>query len=77
VDPSGSYYPWHAAAIGKGYMQAKAFLAKRHSPEMELEDAIYIALQTHSPEMTILPLLRLTNRLCHGLQGNSLALALE
>lgn len=46
VDPSGSYFPWKATAIGKGATSAKTFLEKRHTEGLELEDAIIIALLT-------------------------------
>lgn len=46
VDPSGSYFPWKATAIGKGATSAKTFLEKRHNDTLELEDAIIIALLT-------------------------------
>lgn len=46
VDPSGSYFPWKATAIGKGATSAKTFLEKRHNESLELEDAIIIALLT-------------------------------
>lgn len=46
VDPSGSYFPWKATAIGKGATAAKTFLEKRWNNELELEDAIHIALLT-------------------------------
>lgn len=46
VDPSGSFFPWKAAAIGKGSNAAKTFLEKRWNDELELEDAIHIALLT-------------------------------
>ena len=46
VDPSGSYFPWKATAIGKGSNAAKTFLEKRWNDELELEDAIHIALLT-------------------------------
>lgn len=46
VDPSGSYFPWKATAIGKGAVAAKTFLEKRWNNELELEDAIHIALLT-------------------------------
>ncbi|CCK72101.1 proteasome core particle subunit alpha 2 KNAG_0J00180 [Huiozyma naganishii CBS 8797] len=46
VDPSGSYFPWKATAIGKGATAAKTFLEKRWNDELELEDAIHIALLT-------------------------------
>jgi 20S proteasome subunit alpha 2 len=46
VDPSGSYFPWKATAIGKSATSAKTFLEKRYNDELELEDAIHIALLT-------------------------------
>ena len=46
VDPSGAYFGWKATAIGKNYASSKAFLEKRFSPEMELEDAVHTALLT-------------------------------
>lgn len=46
VDPSGSYYPWKATAIGKHATSAKTFLEKRYTDGLELEDAIHIALLT-------------------------------
>ena len=46
VDPSGGYFGWKATACGKNYVNAKAFLEKRYSEEMELEDAIHTALLT-------------------------------
>lgn len=46
VDPSGAYFPWKATAIGKGATAAKTFLEKRWNDELELEDAIHIALLT-------------------------------
>ena len=46
IDPSGSYFAWKASAIGKNLVNAKAFLEKRYSEEMELEDAVHTALLT-------------------------------
>ena len=46
VDPSGSYFPWKATAIGKGATSAKTFLEKRYTDQLELEDAVHIALLT-------------------------------
>ncbi|CAN6643017.1 proteasome subunit alpha type-2 [Trichomonascus vanleenenianus] len=46
VDPSGSYFAWKATAIGKNSASAKTFLEKRWNKELELEDAIHIALLT-------------------------------
>jgi 20S proteasome subunit alpha 2 len=46
VDPSGAYFGWKASAIGKNAVNAKTFLEKRYSEEMELEDAIHVAILT-------------------------------
>ena len=46
VDPSGAYFGWKATAIGKNYVNGKAFLEKRFNEEMELEDAVHTALLT-------------------------------
>mmetsp|Transcript_1918 Transcript_1918/g.6875 ORF Transcript_1918/g.6875 Transcript_1918/m.6875 type:complete len:237 (+) Transcript_1918:97-807(+) len=46
VDPSGSYFAWKASAIGKNMTNAKTFLEKRYSDDMELEDAIHTAILT-------------------------------
>ena len=46
VDPSGSYFPWKATAIGKSATSAKTFLEKRYTDGLELEDAVHIALLT-------------------------------
>jgi 20S proteasome subunit alpha 2 len=46
VDPSGSYFGWKASAIGKNHVNAKSFLEKRYSEDLELEDAIHTAILT-------------------------------
>merc|ERR1719362_369405 len=46
VDPSGSYFAWKASAIGKNHVNAKSFLEKRYSEDIELEDAIHTAILT-------------------------------
>jgi len=46
VDPSGSYFPWKATAIGKSATSAKTFLEKRYAEGLELEDAVHVALLT-------------------------------
>ncbi len=46
VDPSGSYFAWKATAIGKGMVNAKTFLEKRYSADIETEDAIHTAILT-------------------------------
>ena len=46
MDPSGSYFAWKASAIGRNMSNAKTFLEKRYSEDMELEDAIHTAILT-------------------------------
>eukprot|EP00397_Hematodinium_sp_SG-2012_P060130 GEMP01077913.1.p1 GENE.GEMP01077913.1~~GEMP01077913.1.p1 ORF type:complete len:236 (+),score=53.94 GEMP01077913.1:38-745(+) len=46
VDPSGAYFGWKASAIGKNFINAKTFLEKRYSKDLELEDAIHTAILT-------------------------------
>uniref|UniRef100_A0A7S3VR73 Proteasome subunit alpha type n=1 Tax=Dunaliella tertiolecta TaxID=3047 RepID=A0A7S3VR73_DUNTE len=46
IDPSGSYFAWKASAIGKNMVNAKAFLEKRYSDEVGIEDAVHTALLT-------------------------------
>merc|ERR1712113_654006 len=46
VGPSGSYFGWKASAIGKNHVNAKAFLEKRFTEDIELEDAIHVAILT-------------------------------
>jgi 20S proteasome subunit alpha 2 len=46
IDPSGTYFAWKATALGKHSLNAKTFLEKRYSEEMELEDALHTALLT-------------------------------
>jgi 20S proteasome subunit alpha 2 len=46
VDPSGSYFAWKASALGKNMINAKTFLEKRYSEDLELDDAIHTAILT-------------------------------
>ncbi|KAJ3110182.1 Proteasome subunit alpha type-2 [Phlyctochytrium bullatum] len=46
VDPSGSYWAWKASAIGKNMINAKTFLEKRYTENVELEDAVHTAILT-------------------------------
>lgn len=46
VDPSGAFWAWKASTIGKNMVNANAFLEKRYSSELELEDAIHTAILT-------------------------------
>jgi 20S proteasome subunit alpha 2 len=46
VDTSGAAFGWKATAIGKNYINAKNFLERRYSDDMELDDAVHVALLT-------------------------------
>mmetsp|Transcript_39502 Transcript_39502/g.44975 ORF Transcript_39502/g.44975 Transcript_39502/m.44975 type:complete len:233 (+) Transcript_39502:55-753(+) len=46
IDPSGAYIAWKATALGKNMMNAKTFLEKRYNEDIELEDAIHMAILT-------------------------------
>ncbi|KAJ1296802.1 hypothetical protein BS78_01G330500 [Paspalum vaginatum] len=46
VDPSGSYFSSKASAMGKNVSNAKTFLEKRYTEDMELDDAIHTAILT-------------------------------
>ncbi|CAE7379888.1 PAB1, partial [Symbiodinium microadriaticum] len=46
IDPSGAAFRWKATAIGKNYINAKNFLERRYNEEMELDDAVHVALLT-------------------------------
>eukprot|EP00602_Paraphysomonas_sp_CaronLab_P006322 CAMPEP_0185026056 /NCGR_PEP_ID=MMETSP1103-20130426/9746_1 /TAXON_ID=36769 /ORGANISM="Paraphysomonas bandaiensis, Strain Caron Lab Isolate" /LENGTH=233 /DNA_ID=CAMNT_0027559495 /DNA_START=64 /DNA_END=765 /DNA_ORIENTATION=+ len=46
IDPSGAAFGWKATAIGKNYINAKNFLERRYNEDMELDDAVHIALLT-------------------------------
>lgn len=46
IDTSGAAFGWKATAIGKNYINAKNFLERRYNEDMELDDAVHIALLT-------------------------------
>ncbi|KAG6701549.1 hypothetical protein I3842_08G170700 [Carya illinoinensis] len=46
VDPSGSYFSWKASAMGKNVSNAKTFLEKRYTDDMELDDAVHTSILT-------------------------------
>jgi len=45
-DPSGTYFPWKATALGKNSLNGKTFLEKRYNDSLELEDAVHTAILT-------------------------------
>eukprot|EP01086_Lenisia_limosa_P015488 TRINITY_DN4994_c0_g1_i1.p1 TRINITY_DN4994_c0_g1~~TRINITY_DN4994_c0_g1_i1.p1 ORF type:complete len:211 (+),score=47.09 TRINITY_DN4994_c0_g1_i1:58-690(+) len=59
VDPSGSSFPWKATAIGKNMINAKTFLEKRYSPDMELDDAIHTRSEDTRLNSSHIPLSRM------------------
>ncbi|CAG9799171.1 unnamed protein product [Chironomus riparius] len=45
-DPSGAYFAWKATAMGKNSINGKTFLEKRYTEDLELDDAVHIAILT-------------------------------
>jgi 20S proteasome subunit alpha 2 len=45
-DPSGAYFAWKATAMGKNSVNGKTFLEKRYTENLELDDAVHIAILT-------------------------------
>jgi len=45
-DPSGAYFPWKATALGKNNLNGRAFLERRYSGDLELDDAVHTAILT-------------------------------
>ena len=45
-DPSGAFFPWKATALGKNDLNARAFLERRYSADLELDDAVHTAILT-------------------------------
>jgi len=46
IDPSGAAFGWKATAIGKNYVNGKNFLERRYNDDIELDDAVHVALLT-------------------------------
>ncbi|GAV91657.1 Proteasome domain-containing protein [Cephalotus follicularis] len=46
VDPSGSYFSWKASTKGENVSNAKAFLEKRYTDDMELDNTVHTAILT-------------------------------
>merc|ERR1712065_77022 len=44
TDPSGAYFAWKAATIGKNYVNARKFLEKRVTDDLDIEDAVHTCL---------------------------------
>ncbi|CAL8083948.1 unnamed protein product [Calicophoron daubneyi] len=45
-DPSGTYFPWKATALGHNSQNGKSFLEKRYNKDLELDDAVHAAILT-------------------------------
>ncbi|KAL0238824.1 hypothetical protein PCE1_004515 [Barthelona sp. PCE] len=45
IDPSGSYYSWKAAGIGKGRENVTSFLEKRYTDTLGLEECITLTIE--------------------------------
>lgn len=45
-DPSGTYFPWKATALGHNSQNGKSFLEKRYNKDLQLDDAVHAAILT-------------------------------
>ncbi len=45
TDPSGAYYEWKAAAIGRSDAQTREFLEKNFKPDLSLDEAVKVAFK--------------------------------
>ena len=56
IEASGSFYCWKATALGKGATEARSFLEKTYTDDMDIGDAIHTAIKalknTFEGEMT-------------------------
>ena len=56
IEASGTYYCWKATALGKGSKEARSFLEKTYTDDIDIGDAIHTAIKalknTYEGEMT-------------------------
>ena len=56
IEASGTFYCWKATALGRGSKEARSFLEKTYSDDMDIGDAIHTAIKalknTFEGEMT-------------------------
>ena len=56
IEASGTYYCWKATALGRGSTEARTFLEKTYTDDMDIGDAIHTAIKalknTFEGEMT-------------------------
>ena len=46
IEASGAFYCWKATALGRGGAEAKNFLEKTYTDDMDIGDAIHTAIKT-------------------------------
>ena len=56
IEASGTYYCWKATALGRGSKEARSFLEKTYTDDMQIDDAKHTAIKalknTFEGEMT-------------------------
>ena len=56
IEASGTYYCWKATALGKGSKEARSFLEKTYTDDIDISDAVHTAIKalknTFEGEMT-------------------------
>merc|ERR1712037_832906 len=45
IEASGTFYCWKATALGKGSTEARSFLEKTYSDDIDISDAVHTALK--------------------------------
>lgn len=45
IEASGTFYCWKATALGKGASEARTFLEKVYSDDMDIGDAVHTAIK--------------------------------
>ena len=45
IEASGTFYCWKATALGKGATEARAFLEKTYTDDMDIGDAVHTAIK--------------------------------
>ena len=46
IEASGTFYCWKATALGKGAAEAKSFLERTYTEDMDIGDAVHSAIKT-------------------------------
>lgn len=45
IEASGTFYCWKATALGRGSSEARSFLEKTYTDDMDIDDAVHTAIK--------------------------------